>query len=367
MSATTLYEYIGNLHMHTPYSDGVGSHAEIADAALIAGIDIVIVTDHNVLVQGVEGYYGDDERGYILLLTGEEIHDQARMPQVNHFLVYGAEQELAQCARNPQELIDAVNVAGGMGFIAHPHDPPLDLVHEPPIPWVDWSVQRYTGLEIWNYMSSFKGLLPTWKQLLYAVFRPEEVMIGPYPETLALWDRLLTEGYRVIGIGNSDAHGTVYQVGLLRHVVFPYDFLFNCVNTHLLLPQPLSGNWQSDKQALYKALAQGNAFIGYDIPGSTRGFRFSANGQFGSTIMGGSIRLGPGVTLQVLAPARCHIKIISGGKVVAESEGRENLTFTAQTSGAYRAEVWQQYHGQERAWILSNPIYIEDNAYTTRT
>ena len=50
-------ELITNLHMHTTYSDGSGTHQEIAEAALEAGLDVVIVTDHNVLVQGLEGYH----------------------------------------------------------------------------------------------------------------------------------------------------------------------------------------------------------------------------------------------------------------------------------------------------------------------
>ena len=358
-----LYEYVGNMHVHTPYSDGEGQHADIAKAALLAGIDFVITTDHNVLVQGVEGYYGSDEEGYVLILTGEEIHDQGRLPQCNHFLVFGAEMELAQCASDLQGLIDAVNAAGGLGFIAHPDDPAADQWAEPAIRWVDRDVHGLTGLEIWNFMSSFKALPTTRKATLRAAFRPDDLITGPEPHTLALWDKLLGEGQRVVGIGGSDAHARTYRFGPLTHVIFAYDFLFNCVNTHVLLPHPLSGNWQQDKLAIYKAMAQGNVFIGYDIPGNTRGFRFSAHGQHGTTIMGGNIRLGPGVTLQALAPARSHIKIIHRGKVVAESEGRENLTITAQEPGAYRAEVWQMYQGLERAWILSNPIYIEDTSY----
>jgi len=273
LASTSVYEYVGNMHMHTPYSDGEGSHVDIANAAQIAGIDFIIVTDHNVLVRGVEGYYGDDKSGYVLLLTGEEIHNQHLDPQINHFLVYGAAQELAQCAANPQGLIDAVHAAGGFGFIAHPHDPALAAVHEPAITWDDWTVERFTGLEIWNYMSSFKGLITNRRSMLRAAFRPEEYMIGPPPETIALWDRLLMDGKRVVGIGNSDAHGTTYHIGPIRHVVFPYDFLFNCVNSHILLNQPLTGDIVRDKQLIYKAIGQGNVFIGYDIPGSTRGFR----------------------------------------------------------------------------------------------
>ncbi len=52
-----MHEIVVNLHMHTRYSDGSGTHKDIAHAAIKSGLDAVIVTDHNVLVQGMEGYY----------------------------------------------------------------------------------------------------------------------------------------------------------------------------------------------------------------------------------------------------------------------------------------------------------------------
>lgn len=363
-----LHELIGNVHMHTPYSDGEASHEGIARAGRAAGLDFVIVTDHNVLVKGVEGYYGDDESGQVLLLTGEEVHDRQRLPQCNHMVIFGASRELAACAHDPQQLIDAADAAGGMSFLAHPHDPPLTGFKEPAIPWQDLGVQRFTGLEIWNYMSAFKGVLNSGNRLhqVRAAFRPEDFMTGPAPETLALWDDLLGQERRVVGIGGSDAHGTTYRIGPLEHVVFPYDYLFNCVNVHVLAPQPLSGDAQADSAMIYRAIRAGNVFIGYDLLGSTRGFRFSATGQSNSTIMGGSIRLGPGVTLQALAYERSHFRLLRHGQVVAEASGRENLTHTATRSGAYRVEVWREFRGRERAWILSNPIYVEDSAYVAR-
>lgn len=359
-----LFEYAGNMHMHTPYSDGEKSHADIAIAARAAGLDYIIVTDHNVLVQGVEGYYGDADTGYVLLLTGEEIHDRTRQPQANHLLVYGAEMELCQCASDPQALIDATSAAGGLSFLAHPHDPSLKLFNEPPIPWEDWHVRRYTGLEVWNYMSGFKAVLNTGprKAIRYA-FQPEDGMVGPPPETLALWDNLLSEGYRAVGIGGSDAHGTTFRVGPFKHTVFPYDFLFSCVNTHILSAQAFTGDWQKDKLVIYRALKLGNAFISYDLIGNARGFRYSAHGQNGSAIMGGTLRVGLGVTLQAVAHDHGKIRLIRNGHVVAESTGRENLMYTARKGGAYRIEIWRKFRGKDRLWILSNPIYLEDADY----
>ena len=84
-----MQEVIVNLHMHTRYSDGSGSHRDIVNAAFKACVDVVIVTDHNVLVQGFEGYYREKNRR-LLMLIGEEVHDQDRDPQKNHMLVFGA-------------------------------------------------------------------------------------------------------------------------------------------------------------------------------------------------------------------------------------------------------------------------------------
>src|SRR5690606_31387169 len=185
------YEYVGNLHVHTPYSDGEGTHQDVAEAALLAGLDFVVFTDHNLLVCGIEGYYGDEARGYILLLAGEEVHDTTRQPQCNHVLVFDAGREMSQHAASLDELIEAVNVTGGMTFIAHPDDHAVEWLGEPAIPWLDRAVEGYTGLELWNYMSRFKDLVQKRSDAVQRAFRPEEVMVGPNPRTLALWDQLL--------------------------------------------------------------------------------------------------------------------------------------------------------------------------------
>lgn len=361
----SVYEYSGNLHVHTTYSDGEADPAEVARIALSSGLDFLIFTDHNLRLGNVDGYYGD-ENGYVLLLAGEEVHDRTRLPQCNHLLILGADEELTSHAHDLGRLIKAATDSGGLTFIAHPDDRAVAWHKEPEIPWLDRYVEGFTGLEIWNFMSRFKDHIPTPQAAIRNVFRPDEVMIGPCPRTLALWDQLLSLGRRVVGIGSADAHGSHASFGPLSHTIFPYDFLFHCVNTHILTRFPLSGNAQRDKQLLLEALRQGRAFIGYDVPGATRGFRYSAQGQNAAVVMGEHIRLGSGVTLQVLLPARAHIKIICHGEVVAEERNLEHLTHVVREPGAYRAEVWQRYHGVERAWILSNPIYVEPNPSTKR-
>jgi predicted metal-dependent phosphoesterase TrpH len=102
--------------MHTRYSDGHGSHREIAQAAIKAGLDAIIVTDHNVLVNGMEKYVQNGNKR-VLMLVGEEGHDPTRLPQKNHLLVFGASQELSSLAYEPQNLSMAFVGMAGYHFL----------------------------------------------------------------------------------------------------------------------------------------------------------------------------------------------------------------------------------------------------------
>jgi hypothetical protein len=357
----TFYEYVGNPHIHTPYSDGHLYHAEIAEAAIRAGLDFVIVTDHNVRVGGVEGHYGRDPSERMLLLTGEEVHNPRRTPPGNHLLVYGVEQEMAAHAPSPQTLIQQVHEHGGLSFLAHPFERPMTLAgiaSEPELSWQDWDVTDYTGIELWNYMSEFKSLISSRRDALRYAQNPEKGISGPFPETLEQWDRLLREGQRVRIVGGADAHGTSYSLGPLERTLFPYEYLFRCVNTHIIAPHRLEGLFEHDKRVVETALRSGHAFVGYDLPAPTRGFRFTAQGLHQNVIMGDWIRLEHGVTLQVVVPRPADARLLFNGEVVLRETEGTHLTFIATQPGAYRVEVYIGFEGKPRGWIFSNPIFV---------
>lgn len=364
-----MYEAIGNMHMHTPYSDGEKWHQEIAEDAIRAGLDFIIVTDHNVWVNGLEGYYRS-ENGRVLLLAGEEVHNARRNPQASHLLVYGAEQELSCYAADPQNLINQVKATGGYCFLAHPHEKDFPLADYPNLGWHDWPVEGFTGLEIWNYMSSFvcrlterlqklsnpSGLLAKLVALQYAL-HPERHITAPEPETLALWDELLAQGKQITAVGNSDAHGTPMSLGPITRIIFPYEFLFRAVNTHILTSQPLNGDFHHDKRLVLEAIGKGNSWIGYDMACSTKGFRFTGQGV-NKGRMGDRIRLDAGATLQIAVPQKATIRLVRHGRVVAQAQNSTHLTHIPVEEGAYRVECLIQYEGKERGWIYSNPIYL---------
>jgi hypothetical protein len=352
-----MIELAGSLHVHTGYSDGELYHADLAAAAARAGLDFVITTDHNVYVSGIDRWHEFPGGRRVLMLAGEEIHHQNRIPQKNHLLVFGARSDLSRLAPDPQRLIDAVRSAGGSAFLAHPYDPAAPLVHEEALGWVDWDVRGFAGLEIWNYMSEFKSYLHTRADmLLYALF-PSLAISGPDRETLALWDRLLAEGRQVAAVGGPDAHGHSYSMGLLRKVVFPYEYLFRAVTVHVLL-EKTAGDAEADGRAVADALARGRGWVAYDLPKSTRGFRFWAEGGADSAGPGDEIPFAPGLRLRAELPAPAAWRILRAGHGTADRGSGARASCLPPGPGAYRLEARRRFRGRWRGWIFSNPIYI---------
>jgi predicted metal-dependent phosphoesterase TrpH len=82
-----MYEYLGNLHMHSTYSDGSLDIEDIAARAAQAGLDFIIITDHYTL----KGLY-EKKEGYqqgVLVMIGME----ANVSQ-NHYICLDISQEV---------------------------------------------------------------------------------------------------------------------------------------------------------------------------------------------------------------------------------------------------------------------------------
>jgi hypothetical protein len=343
-----MIELVGNMHIHSVYSDGTATHCEIAEAAARAGLDWIIVTDHNIWVDGVAGYYEN-----VLLLVGEEIHDCRRVPQANHLLVYGADGELARLAANPQAVIDAANERGALTFLAHPVEYASRVAGENAFGWDTWDVTGYTGLEIWNYMSEFKARIPTRLHALWYAYFPTAGIRGPFKPALELWDSLMANGQRVVGIGGADAHANSYSMGPLRRTIFPYEYLFRAVNTHILAESALTGDVATDQGIILNALRAGRAWVGCDALGSACGFYFEARSGANQATMGDELSRAGAVTFEVTAPLPGDIQLVCNGRAVARASGQA-LKFLSAEPGRYRAQVYRGGKG----WIFSNPIFV---------
>jgi hypothetical protein len=247
-----------------------------------------------------------------------------------------------------------------LAFAAHPVDPAAPLFNEDDLSWEAWDVHGLTGIELWNFMSEFKSRLTSLPRAVFYAFNPSAAARAPFPQVLERWDHLLSTGKRVIAIGGSDAHALPASLGPLNRTLFPYEFLFRAVNTHILLAEPLAGETARDRKAIFEALRSGAAFVGNDLPASTRGFRFQALGETEQVGMGGELRIRLGVTLQIHCPYPARIRLIKDGREIGQWQDVETAVQTVRDPGAYRVEAYTPFRGRMCGWIYSNPIFLSN-------
>ncbi len=347
-----MFEYIGALHIHSVYSDGSGEVKEIAQHANESGLDFMILTDHNTLRaldEGFEGWYGNT-----LLLVGCEINDKENK---NHYIALGIEETFS--TRIPaKEYVRRVKEAGGIGFLAHPHEKRCSMKEHPAYPWTEWSSEDFTGIEIWNHMSEWMEGLTEQNKYNYFL-HPLKSISAPPTETLKVWDQLNLKR-KVVGIGGVDAHAHKINIlGFVELEIFPYKILFKSIRTHVLVEDRLNNSTElheinSAKKQILKALEEGKCFISNFYHGDAKGFRFFAKEGNNNYQMGDSVSLTNDIQLIVAAPKEnAIIRLIKDGKEITSQDG-SILEFFVKEIGAYRVEVFIS----QNAWIFSNHIRI---------
>jgi hypothetical protein len=337
------------IHLHSLYSDGTGTVAEIAAAGARAGIDAVLLTDHDTLEarrRGEEGWHGD-----VLICVGEEVSPRGG----NHFLAFGLEREIDHAGMTPGEVVEAVRAAGGFGFLAHPFSrgsqrfPRLGR----PMPWADLDTEGYTGLELWSFVTDGAESLRSWPQVARFLASPTRVLDGPPPASVRAWDALAARR-AVVAIGGLDAHQFGWRVaGRVPLRLMGYARSFRQLRTHCLLDAPLTGEAERDRDAVYAALRAGRCYLALDGLAPARGFAFWADG----VPMGAEEAWREGRALHARAPRPARLTLLRDGTPVASAHGIA-LDHPADAPGAWRVEARLAAHGRERTWVLSNPVYL---------
>src|SRR3990170_1825811 len=331
-----MFEYIGAMHMHSVYSDGSGEVSEIAKAAAEVGLDYIMLTDHNTLRALKAGYEG--WHAHTLLLVGCEINDRQNK---NHYLAFGINQAFST-RLSAAEYVHKVKEMGGIGFIAHPHEKRTHMKEQPAYPWIDWDVDGYTGIEIWNHMSEWMENL-TEQNKYQSFLHPLRTIVAPQKKTLKLWDELNLKR-KVVGVGGVDAHAHKYNLlGFLEVEIFPYKVLFKSIRTHILTEEEIKKGKgiktvENAKKEIYSALGSGKCFFANDYHGDSRGFRFFAKAGGKIYQMGDTVTVAKKVNLKVLLPvSNAEIRLIHNGKKVNETKGNEG-DFIVNRKGVYRVE-----------------------------
>jgi len=347
-----MIEYIGAAHIHSLFSDGTGEVPGIAKYAEESDLDFILLTDHNTLRALHEGY--EKWYGKTLCLIGCEINDKENK---NHYLAFGID-EAYSTRLAAKDYVRKVKEAGGIGFLAHPHEKRNHMEEHPPYPWVDWSIENFDGIEIWNHMSEWMENL-TEQNKYNSFLHPLRSIVAPPPETLKLWDELNLKR-KVVGMGGVDAHAHKQNLfGFFEVEIFPYKVLFKSIHNHVFLPEPLvKGNGKQklakSKAAIYEALSYGRSFIANDYHANSKGFQFFAKSGKKKYLMGDEVDLSEKITLYVTLPVQnAEIRIIRNGKEIANIQS-DRAELEVKKAGAYRVEVYYF----NKAWIYSNHIRI---------
>jgi len=347
----SMHEYAGNIHVHTTYSDGTKSVEGVAREAARAGLDFVMLSDHGTLaplVDGKEGYHDG-----VLMLVGMEVGEAH-----NHYLAWRVDKVVPDDPEKPQRVIDGVRDQGGIGFIAHPHEKGCKYGYKGhAFTWEDWGATGYTGICVWNFTSQWKEPVTNPAKAVYYYLYRRGAVRTPEPATMAAWDAEL-KGRKVVAIGGTDAHAFKFGFGPVKPRIFPYRYLFRTINTHIISETPFSGDAAHDKEVVYSAIERGRCFVGYDLLGDTRGFRFTASSGGERAVMGGDIPFTKGMKLEVALPGQAFVRVIKDGVVWAEGKGA-GLGFEPDSPGVYRVEAYRRgLLGGRWAWIISNPVYV---------
>lgn len=109
--------------------------------------------------------------------------------------------------------------------------------------------------------------------------------------------------------------------------------------------------------ALHKSLREGRIYVAQDSLADSAGFAFAASNNLGVFQIGDSIPLFTDAKLTAMLPIPAKLRLIHNGKVVSESTGIK-LEFRTHETGYYRLEAWLEENGEQRPWILANPIFV---------
>ena len=341
-----LCEYVGGIHVHTAYSDSSGRMPYVVECARKAGLDYVIIGDHNTLGARREGWEGYHDG--VLVVVGVEISSLK-----GHALVLGLDDCARRTKKHPGEYLPEVEEAGGTAFIAHPEQAHRRSFRFGRQCWPDLETDCYAGVEIWSYMHDWLEWACPWHPIA-GVRHPERGITGPARGVLRNWDAVALRRH-VSGIGALDAHELrlpIHQFRWSLLKILPLEYTLSTVRTHALI-RAWTGEAEADIAALTEALVGGRCFAAYDLIGDATGTRFEARRGEQTIAMGEEVPAGAEIEFAVSLPAAAHIALVRNSEPIAEADGAA-LVHRDARPGVYRVEAWLG----GRPWVFTNHIYV---------
>jgi hypothetical protein len=320
----------GAFHVHTNKSDGWGSLDTVAEEAAQAGLQFVVITDHNVMTPSDAGY-----RKGVLIVQASEVS-----ARYGHIVALGISREVTKAEREKDGL-NAIRDLGGKAVLAHP-------LHRRR-PFNRWKREDWLGMEVVSGDTLLHQAVKPgnwWRLLLASLALPWDgaqamllIYAHPAAELRAFDEINSSRGRHHLLFCSVDAHG------------WPsYRSVFEAFSMHV--PVKLTGDGAVDVAAVMAALTNGSASCVFDgvAPG------------WGISLALDEVRPtgeGPPVSaLRLDAPEGkgAHFQLFHDGQALGPIPPGIWSTGTDRPlePGAYRVEgTWEG-----RPWVLTNPVRV---------
>ena len=335
VAGTPFVDCKGIVHCHSHLShDSDGTIEEIEAACRDAGIDFVVMTDHQTeasIRDGVRGMVGDT-----LFVVGAEV----RSPQ-GTLLCFPLLRPLRRF-QHPGLLAREAAEQGGLAFVCHG-----EL-------WkIPFAVPGLNGAEVVNLhagaMTANKlGTLAT------GLFLPMRLLCERLcvqdPPVFAAWDTALATMHPFTPVGGNDAHANVRVFGPLGGTLGTYREIFLTLSTHVLAER-------LDEASLVAAFREGRTYVSFDALGDGAGFDFRAIDGTGAVQLAGATVPSP-VELRVHVPAAGRIRLLRDG-VEQHTRMADNMRLSNAEPGTWRVEVAT---GTGQPWLFSGSIRVLPSA-----
>ena len=382
-------DYRGILHAHAADSSHTGgTRPELMAAAKLAGVRIIMLSDH---VRPERDFIDDSWRGLkegVLFIPGAEGEG---------FLDYPMTSIRNKKWDSREGHVRLIKEGGGNIFLSHVEEK------------LDWPTDNLDGLEIYNHHTDIKdeGAFTSWlrgaltdparlAQIQQALAEYPQEVFGAQQDYLATiiakWDRD-AQVHPLTGIAANDCHhnqvftvsaadGEAVEVGYItsrptstrvtagqaagvselvkghkagdliaRIDLDPYERSLRYVTTHILAGNLAEAN-------VREALRRGHSYVAHDWLCDPSGFAFGeGEGVRLRAVMGDTVAMNKGLKLRAETPVRCTLKLFHNG-VEIKGAVSDRIEFEPKIAGVYRLEAWLTVDGEQRPWIYANPIYV---------
>lgn len=342
----------GTYHMHSIFSDGKGTIDDITKAASQLKLDFVILTDHGE--PNIKSSRSTSWLNNVLLIGGSEFSLNS-----GHLAALGYKIPDYIFPPEPQEAINEVIDDDGVCFISHPFDDK--------IPWTDWDIKDFTGLEVLNSYSSARktSILNLLLFPLQYTFNSSYALMKTiqYPEeNIRKLDSLCSTG-KYYAIYALDCHAKL-PISKNFQLNFPsYKAMFKIFNIYVKIDKEIEKDPYKSASTIISSLRRGDFFNVIESIAPANGFEtYFITSNRERIEMGSSTNSIHGKMI-IKLPFNFETNIIvkRDGKIYKKIQNnlKHRLEIHVKKPGVYRSEIFVINNKFNKIpWIFTNPFFI---------